>query len=142
VQRKIGMAERTLVWLLVYRLLTNRAWEQDIFASAPRWMRPVYLVSKSLIAPDLAFSSLIQRRLESTHLLLAQTLHSSTCRPYRSPLGIELQPRFDGTQILEMESSDSSSSRFVTSFPYSYPNLTLTLSSPCLQSWVSLVKFS
>ena len=40
--------------------------------------------------PDLTFSSLIQRRLGSTHLLLAQALLSSTYHPYRSSLGIEI----------------------------------------------------
>jgi len=78
--------------------------------------------------PDLTFSSLIQRHLESTHLLLAQA-HSSTCRSYRSSLGIEYGTPASGAHILEIESLDSFLYRLVTSSPYPYANLTLTLSS-------------
>jgi len=78
---------------------------------------------------DLTFSSLIQRRIEFTHLLLAQALHSSTCCPYRSSLGIEIL-NSSLRRTNPGDGLDSSSYKLVTSFPIPYPKLTLTLSSP------------
>jgi len=60
------------------------------FTQNDAWSIESKLVSAFLPSDlDLTFPSLIQRRLESTHLLLAQVLHWSTCHPYRSFLGIE-----------------------------------------------------